>query len=77
MGFVNVPPTLSDGSPRKLSQYCHQGIRRGGTTMAARTWLGHLWRGLTAQEEGRREAYPEGHQDGLGFPNCFTVGGST
>lgn len=45
--------------------------------MAARIWLGHLWRGLTAQEEGRGEAYPEGHQDGLGFPNCFTVGGST
>lgn len=45
--------------------------------MAARTWLGHLWRGLTAQEEGWEEAYPERHQDGLGFPNCFTVGGST
>lgn len=44
--------------------------------MAARTWLGRLWRGLSAQEEGRGE-YPEGHQDGLRFSNCFTVRGST
>lgn len=72
MGFINVPPALSDGSSQlvgqKQSQYSHQGIRREKNKMAVRTWVGHLWRGLTAQEEEREEAYPEKHQEGLGFP---------
>lgn len=42
--------------------------------MAARTWVGHLWRGLTAQEEEREEAYPEEHQEGLGFPQLLHSG---
>lgn len=39
--------------------------------MTARTWAGHLWRGLTAQEEEWEEAYPEEHQEGLGFPHLL------
>lgn len=35
--------------------------------MAARTWVGRLWRGLAALEEEREEAYVEEHQEGLGF----------
>lgn len=51
-----------------------RGIRRGKAKMASRTWVGHLWRGLTAQEEERKEIYSEKHQEGLEFPHKLHSG---
>lgn len=42
--------------------------------MAAGTWAGHLWRGLTAEEEEREVASPEEYQEGLGFPHLLHNG---
>lgn len=42
--------------------------------MAFRTWVGHLWRGLTVQEEERKEIYSEEHQEGLGFLHLLHSG---
>lgn len=49
-------------------------MRRGRAEMASRTWVGHLWRGLAAQEEEREEVYPEEHQKGLGLPHLLHSG---
>lgn len=81
MGFANVPPAVSDGSSQLVGQtqsrYCHQGIKRGRAELTARTWAGHLWRGLTAQEEEGRRPTQRSTRRGWDFPTCFTVSGST
>lgn len=49
-------------------------MRRGRAEMASRTWVGHLWQGLAAQEEEREEVYPEEHQKGLVLPHLLHSG---
>lgn len=76
MGSAGVPPTVSDGSSQlvgqKQSWYCNQGIRRGRAELTSRTWTGHPWRGLTAQEEEGRRPTQRSTRRGRDFPTCFS-----